>query len=164
MTWAEVGLHKGVTPRSCQGHLKVTAKSNQPKRVKIVSFCSYCSNSVHLRCLWVMTIETHLVGTPNTSQEVTWVIWRLESNTPPPRQNDLYVTPPPISYDRNGPNSIYSVMFRPITNTLLKVMKPNPSKHGETGWGKPLYGYYPKVKSRSSQGHIPGRISQKGWK
>ena len=27
-------------------------------------------------------------------------------------------------------------MFGPITNTLLKVMKPNPSKHGETGWGR----------------------------
>ena len=51
-------------------------------------------------------------------------------------------------------------MFGPITNTLLKVMKPNPSKYGETGWGRPSYGYYPK--SRSSQGHIPGQISQKG--
>ena len=30
-TWAGVGLPKGVTSRSCQGHLKVTAKSNQPK-------------------------------------------------------------------------------------------------------------------------------------
>ena len=49
--WAGVGLHKGVTSRSCQGHLKVTAKSNQPKSVKILSFCCYCFISVHLKCL-----------------------------------------------------------------------------------------------------------------
>ena len=30
-------------------------------------------------------------------------------------------------------------------------------EHGETGWGRASYGYYPKVKSRSSQGHIPAK-------
>ena len=81
---------------------------------------------------------------------------------PPPPPPRITFMSPPISYDRNGPNKRYSVMIGPITNTLLKGMNPNPSKHGETGWGRPLYGYYPKVKSRSSQGHIPGQISQKG--
>ena len=38
----------GITLSSCQGYFKVTVGSNQPKRVKIVCFCS---NSVHLRCL-----------------------------------------------------------------------------------------------------------------
>ena len=71
-----------------------------------------------------------------------------------------FMSPP--SHDRNGPNSRYSVMVGPITNTLLKVMKPNPSKNGETGWGGASYGYYPRVKARSSQGPIPGQISQKG--
>ena len=56
-----------------------------------------------------MTVETHL-GTQNTSQEVTGVIWGSGGNTP---QDDLYVTP--ISYDRNGPNNRYRVMFGPIT-------------------------------------------------
>ena len=91
------------------------------------------------------------------SQEVTGVIWGLEGNTP---QNDFYVTP--ISFDRNGPNNRYSVMVGPITNTFLKVMKPNPSEHGETCWGRASYGYHPKVKSRSSRCHIPGQISRKG--
>ena len=160
VTWAGVGPYKGVTSRSCKGHLKVTAWSNQPKIVKIVSFRCYCSNSVHLRWLWLL--KPTQAPTRRYTKHISRgyrVIWGLEGNTP---QNDLYVTP--IPYDRNRPNNRYSVMFGPITNTLLKVMKPNPSKHGETGWGRASYGYYPKVKSRLSQGHIPGQISQKRWK
>ena len=53
-------------------------------------------------------------------------------------------------------------MFGPITNTILKVIKHNPSTHGETGWDRASYGYYLKVKWRSSQGYIPGQISQEG--
>ena len=41
----------GATPKSWQGHLKVTARSNQPKLAKIAYFCSFCYNYVHLRCL-----------------------------------------------------------------------------------------------------------------
>ena len=29
VTWVGVGLHMGITPRSCQGDIKVTGKSNQ---------------------------------------------------------------------------------------------------------------------------------------
>ena len=29
MTWVGIGLHRGKSPRSCQGHLKVTERSNQ---------------------------------------------------------------------------------------------------------------------------------------
>ena len=72
VTCAGVGLHKGGTTRSSQGHLKVTARSNQPKSVKIVS-----------HKLLKPTWPQH-VGTPNTSQEFTGVIWGLEGNTPPP--------------------------------------------------------------------------------
>ena len=41
----------GATPSSWQGHLKVTARSNQLKLAKIAYFCSFCFNYVHLRCL-----------------------------------------------------------------------------------------------------------------
>ena len=48
VTWAGMGLRMGITLRSCKGHFKVTTRSDQPKSVKIVSFCSNC---VHLGCL-----------------------------------------------------------------------------------------------------------------
>ena len=72
------------------------------------------------------------VGTPNTSQEVTGVIWGLEGNTP---RNDLYVIP--ISYEKNGPNNRYIVMFGPITNTSFKGDEAQPKyrTHGDMGWG-----------------------------
>ena len=38
----------GYYPKSCKCHVKITAMSNQPKRVKIVSFCS---NYVRFGCL-----------------------------------------------------------------------------------------------------------------
>ena len=41
-------------------------------------------------------------------------------------------------------------------------MKPKPSTHGETGWGRASYGYYLKVKLRSSQGHIKVKSVKKG--
>ena len=54
-TWAGVGLHMSVTPRSSQGHLKVTTMSNQPKRVKLVSFYSNCAR---LGCIsWLKPIS-----------------------------------------------------------------------------------------------------------
>ena len=41
-------------------------------------------------------------------------------------------------------------------------MKPNPSKYDETRWGRASPGYYPKVKSRSSQGYIKVKSAKKG--
>ena len=34
-----------------QGHVKVISRSNQPKRVRIFSFCCFCCNCINLGCL-----------------------------------------------------------------------------------------------------------------
>ena len=37
----------------------------------------------------------------------------------------------------------------------LMVIKPNPSTHGDMGWGgAALYRWHPKIMSRSCQGHL----------
>ena len=57
VTWAGVGLHMGVTPRSQQGHLKFTARSNQTKMGENSSFLlQFCS----LNEISVM-VQIHLV-------------------------------------------------------------------------------------------------------
>ena len=35
----------------------------------------------------------------------------------------------------------------------IHLMNPNPSTHGDMGWGSASQGYYPEVRTRSSQGH-----------
>ena len=51
-----------VTSRSCQGHLKVTARSRQPTKVKIVSFCCFLLQF----CLFEMSMMVETYLGPNT--------------------------------------------------------------------------------------------------
>ena len=51
-TWFSVGINSGVTPRSQQGHLKVTGRSNQLQVGKTTLFCWFYFNSTHFKCQW----------------------------------------------------------------------------------------------------------------
>ena len=69
------------------------------------------------------------VGTPNIYQEVTGVIWGLEGNTP----RMSFMSPPSHMTEMDRITDIMSCLNQLPSNTLLKVIKPNPSEHGETG-------------------------------
>ena len=43
------------------------------------------------------------------------------------------------------------VMFGPVASTQIRLMNPNPSIHGDMGWGWASLGCYPKVTAMSYQ-------------
>ena len=59
---------------------------------------------------------------------------------------------PAISYDRNGSNNRYIVIF------FSKVMKANPSKHGEIAG----VGLHSGITPKSSHGHLNVKSAKKG--
>ena len=151
VTWVGFVLHGGANPRSWQCHLKVTARSNQPKLGKelILVVFSPIMSTWHIYNDSNPHRSKHR-GTRRTSQKlrgggggnigVGGVI---------PHQITLM-----------SPRSDMAEMDR-ITGRLswldqwpvlpLKLIKPNPSTHGDMGWGCALWGCYPKVIARSSQ-------------
>ena len=113
-TWFGVELDRGVTPRSQQGHLKVTGRSNQLKIGRISLFLLLLLQFNLLQMS--MVVETHLHPSMEIYQNTPRgyrVNTRAGGIIPP--SNHPYVTP--FSYGRHGPNNSPIVMFEPMTST-----------------------------------------------
>ena len=115
MTWVGAGRDRGVTPRSQQGHLKVTGRSNQLQSGENSLFLLVLLkfNSLEMS----MVVETHL----DPSMEICQNTLRgykvnIRVGGVIPHQITL-MSPLPHHYGRNGPNNSQIVMFGPMANT-----------------------------------------------
>ena len=176
MTWVGVELHRAVTPRSWQGHLKVTSRSNQHKGVKIAYFCCFCSIEISMIVETQLATNNELYQTYPNRLQGWYRVWR--GYTP---ANHPYVTP--VWNSKNWPNNKTMAMFRPMVNTSILCEEIQPKYTwghgfrmyfsgvkvqtvytcGPKGWGWALESCYPKVISRSQQGHSKVKSIQKYW-
>ena len=148
----EVGLYKAVTPRSWQGHLKVTARSQQSQiNTKVLNkayFCCFCSNFVHLRWpWWLKPSRTPIWIYTKHTQEVTGVFLCWRGHTP---SNHAYVIPV-----WNGANNKMMAVLRPMVNTSISCEEIQPKYTWGHGFRMYFWGVLPqghgKVISRSQQ-------------
>ena len=70
VTWFGVGLDRGVTPRSKQGHLKVTGRSNQ---IQIGENSLFLLVLLHFNSLEMpMVVKTHIDHSMEIYQNIPW--------------------------------------------------------------------------------------------
>ena len=133
MTGFGVGLDRGVTPRSQQGNLKVTGRSNQIQIGKNSLFLLVLLqfNSLEMS----MVVETHLYprieiyqNTPKGYRVAT----RLGGGGCYPIKWPLCH---PSSSGRHGLNNSTIVMFEPMAVLQIHMMNPNPNTHFDMCWG-----------------------------
>ena len=154
-----VGLYKAVTPRSWQGHLKVTARSHQSQiNTKVLNkayFCCFCSNFVHLRCpWWLKPSRTPTWMYTKHTQEVTGVFLCWRGHT----RQIMFMS----SLSEMGQITKWWPCLDQWSILQFHVKKSNQSTHGDMGFGCTFEGCYLKAMARSSQGHSMSNQHKRG--
>ena len=150
VTWIGVGLDRGVTPRSQQGHIKVTGRSNQ---IQIGENSLFLLVLLQFNSLEMpMVVETYIDHSMEIYQKIPWGYRvNIRAGGVIPHQITLMS---PLSHLAEMDQIIQRLSCLDQWPVLqIKMKNPNPSIHGDMGRGWAWQGCYPKVIKRSSQGH-----------
>ena len=151
VTWVGAGFHREVIQRSWWGHLKVTTRSNLlktvEKRLFLLFLLTLCSLEMYTMS-WNISRSQHgpTQKHPREVAEITCRVGGFFTPSPPFKS-------PLCQYCltwHNVQNNTLMLYFDQWPIHLLHLVRPNPSIHGEIGWGCISQGSYPKVMTRSS--------------